>query len=496
MCPAHVKERSMIWSPKMNVLSVAALCALASPLAGAQALTSLTHQPPARVGMPFLLTDGRVLVQATNDVDWYALSPDATGHYLNGTWTKVASFPAAWNYAPDAGASAVLADGRVIFEGGEYNNGNFALTPMGAIYDPVADKWTKVNPPDGWLNIGDSPSVVLADGRYAIGRKLDMQMAALDPATMIWTLLGTAGKSDFNSEEGWTLMPDGTILTADVLNAPNSERYLVDQGKWISDGSTIVDLHSPTDIQGCIPYDHGCYYPPGEIGPQILRPDGSVLVTGSAKQGKTAHTSLYRPGMTENDPGTWTPGPDFPDTDNAGDCAASLLPNGNVLVNSVMGRLYEYDGSTLRQTAAGASGILLQLPSGETLLTSGVVKVYTTTGNPDRAWAPKISALPTKLKRGHTYTVNGTQFNGLSQAAGFGDEYETSTNYPLVRITNNATGHVVYARTHDHSSMGVATGSTPVSTNFDVPAGAETGPSTLQVVANGIASKAMKVKIK
>ena len=116
-------------------------------------------------------------------------------------------------------------------------------------------------------------------------------------------------------------------------------------------------------------------------------------------------------------------------------------------------------------------------------------------GKPDRAWAPTISAVPDKLKRGKTYTATGTQFNGLSQAAGFGDEYETNTNYPLVRITNQATGHVFFARTHDHSSMGVATGSTPVSTHFDVPAGAETGASTLEVVANGIASKKFKVKI-
>jgi len=65
--------------------------------------------------------------------------------------------------------------------------------------------------------------------------------------------------------------------------------------------------------------------------------------------------------------------------------------------------------------------------------------------------------------------ISGTQFNGLSQAAAFGDEVETATNYPLVRITNNSTGHVFYTRTHDHSTMGVATGNTPVSTNFDVP---------------------------
>jgi hypothetical protein len=43
--------------------------------------------------------------------------------------------------------------------------------------------------------------------------------------------------------------------------------------------------------------------------------------------------------------------------------------------------------------------------------------------------------------------------------------------------------------------MGVATGSTPVTTNFDVPANAEVGPSTLVVVANGIASAGIAVTV-
>ena len=77
----------------------------------------------------------------------------------------------------------------------------------------------------------------------------------------------------------------------------------------------------------------------------------------------------------------------------------------------------------------------------------------------------------------------------------FGDEFETATNYPLVRITNTSTGHVFYARTHDHSTMAVATGNKIVSTNFDVPAGMETGASSLEVVANGIPSAAVAITV-
>jgi hypothetical protein len=64
-----------------------------------------------------------------------------------------------------------------------------------------------------------------------------------------------------------------------------------------------------------------------------------------------------------------------------------------------------------------------------------------------------------------------------------------------VRIANTASGHVFYARTHDHSSMGVATGSAIVSTRFDVDARTETGASSLVVVANGIPSVPVSVSV-
>jgi hypothetical protein len=137
------------------------------------------------------------------------------------------------------------------------------------------------------------------------------------------------------------------------------------------------------------------------------------------------------------------------------------------------------------------------LPTGQVLVSNGTfAQVYTPANTSfPRRWAPRIKHFPATVVRGSTYQISGQQFNGLSQAASFGDELETATNYPLVRITNNATGHVFYARTHGHSTMGVATGRTRVSTNFDVPAAAETGSSFLEVVANGIASQPVTITV-
>jgi hypothetical protein len=85
-------------------------------------------------------------------------------------------------------------------------------------------------------------------------------------------------------------------------------------------------------------------------------------------------------------------------------------------------------------------------------------------------------------------------FNGLSQANAYGDDYQSATNYPLVRITITSTGHVFYCRTHGHSSMAVASPA-KVLTKFDVPSGIDTGAGELEVVANGIASTPVAVTV-
>ena len=73
---------------------------------------------------------------------------------------------------------------------------------------------------------------------------------------------------------------------------------------------------------------------------------------------------------------------------------------------------------------------------------------------------------------------------------------QMATNYPLVRITNTSTGHVFCARTHDHTTMGVATGKKKVvDTHFEVPSNMETGASKLVVVANGIPSQPVAVTV-
>lgn len=474
----------------------------------------LTNQPPVLdytdcgPGNPILLTDGTVLIQDDGCQDWWKLTPDESGSYVNGTWTQVASLDTLPGgstpngYSPLYHSSAVLPDGRLIIEGGEYNFLNAVWTNKGAIYDPVANTWTSVSPPSGWSTIGDAQSAILSNGTYMQANCCTTQAALLDPSTLAWTPTGS-GKFDVNDEEGWTLLPNGDVLTVDAYvfqyetKGTNSEIYDPSTGSWSSAGSTIVQLWDSAAM--CGGKNHASF----EVGPAILRPDGTVFYTG-ANACAAGHTATY-----DSTTGVWTVGPDFPDSLDIADGPAVLEPNGNVLmmvspkIFNTPSTFLEWNGTSLTPAPPNPDaskdssyyGNFLVLPTGQILFTDFfAVWVYNPTGTFNSAWAPTIESAPSTVKPGGSYVISGRRFNGMSQAAAYGDDDQSATNFPLLRITNNATGHVLYSRTHDHSSMAVAS-TDLVSTHFDVPTNQEHGPSELVVVVNGIPSAPVRVVV-
>jgi hypothetical protein len=116
-------------------LAAAACCA--TGLFGPRPVSVAAIVPPApfNAGAMLQLTDGTVMVhdqgpKNSGSRNWWRLTPDINGSYLNGTWSKLAPLPD--GYAPLYFACAVLADGRVIIEGGEYNNGQEVFSPTSA----------------------------------------------------------------------------------------------------------------------------------------------------------------------------------------------------------------------------------------------------------------------------------------------------------------------------------------------------------------------------
>jgi hypothetical protein len=470
--------------------------------AGAQSWTRVTptSTPFASLGAMLLLTDGTVMVQDLNNPShWYKLTPDAAGSYVNGTWRPATSMPA--GYGPLYFGSSVIPDGRLLVEGGEYNFGVAVWTNKGAIYDPVADSWTPVNPPPGWGAIGDAQQVILADGRIMQASCCDFprHLAYFDPKTLTWTPTDILNsKFDAYDEEGFTLLPDGNILTVDTYvgvagSGTNAELYNPATGMWSLTASTPTQLWAGN-----------------EIGPAVLRPDGTVFQTGAAPV-----TAIYDAKTSQ-----WTEGPDFPDGLGIPDGPAALETNGNVLMMasgaSPGSTFLEWDGVNLTPIAGPPNAIrdssyyghMLELPTGQILFTdfSNDVEVFTpkaATGK-ERAeddegqksnWTPKVLFSPVVVAKGGTYQVSGYRFAGMSQGAAYGDDYQSSTNYALVRLTNVESGHVFYARTHDPSSYAVQSQDIQ-KTYFDVPANMDLGVAKMEVVTNGLASQARVIVVR
>jgi hypothetical protein len=499
----------------------AAAHAEASATSNASPWTPLKNQPNFLVdgaANPILLMDGSVLVQDAGFPDWWKLTPDQYGNYANGTWTEVASLPAP--YSPLYHSSAVLPDGRLIIEGGEYIcdpstfNCNAVWSNLGAIYDPVANAWTSVNPPSGWQTIGDAEGVVLANGTYMQANCCTEQGALLNPKTLTWTPTGK-GKYDPNDEEGWNLLPNQLVLDVDayvpispfpyIPTGTNYELYNPRTGDWHVAGTTPVQLWDSWLTCGELSEEpkNG---PTFELGPGVLRPDGTVFYAGSNTcpnaSGATAIYDSYR--------NTWKAGPNFPGTNNISDGPASLEVNGDVLMMASPGfgnppstffewngkKLYAVPGTPNAPTDGSYYGNMLLLPSGQVLLTdfSNDIELYNSASGPQREWAPFLAFAPTSIRPGKSYQAFGFLFNGWSQGAFYGDDVQAATNFPLVRITNLQTGHVRYSRAHNPSTMAVASYELN-SVWFDVPSDQESGFSKLEVVANGIASEPLFVDV-
>ncbi len=433
-----------------------------------------------------LMTDGTVLVQDYCTPNWYRLTPDSTGSYQNGKWSTVAPMPS--SYGPLYFASAVLPDGKLIVNGGEYNFCVGTETALGAIYDPAANTWTAVSGPSGWSEIGDGQSVVLNNGTYMIGNCCTSYQAELDEATMAWTQVGgtAGGKHDQNSEEGWTLLRNGGVLAADVIGEDNSEVFNPKNSMWSTAGTVGVNLTQSE-----------------EIGPQSMRPDGTVYVEGA-----NGLSAIYSAS------GKWTQGPNLPKASSqqldAADAPTTVLTDGTVLavgspgVYQTPASFFIFNGKKNLAVTSPADAVndssynirTLMLPTGQVLEDDGSSDIEIYTGNKKiyPGIAPEITNVSKTLTVGSTYKLSGKRLNGFTQANFYGDDDTQATNYPLVRITNSGSGAVVYAKTHDHSFMGVGSKKT-VSTMFDVPSTIGTGTSTLVVVTNGIASNPVSVTI-
>jgi hypothetical protein len=465
--------------------------------AGAQTWTPLNNQPGADVGVMLQLRDGRILVheeQGGNSARWHLLTPDATGSYVNGTWSSGGTLPS--GYAPWFFGSQVLLDGKTIaVEGGEYNNGDSVWTTLGAIGTISGNtiNWAKNSPPSGWSSIGDAESVILPDGTYMQSNCCSAQNA-LYGGPNTWTATGNVKQSS-NDESGFTLLSNDMVLTVDTKSSTcgssqGSELYSQSAGTWSCGPNTPVKLYNPNDE---------------ELGAAVLMYNNQVIQFG----GNVVATAIYD--VAGN---TWSAGPTPASGLDQADGPAALEPNGKVLAMLSPGlfnggcQFVEYDPSanTLTNTANPTNcpsdssyvGHLMMLPTGQIMFTdfSGLVEVYTPAAGTVSGVAPTISSAPIEINSPSAgNSLSGVQLNGLTENNAYGDDYQGPTNYPLIRLVQvSAPNSVYFATTHDETTHSIAP-LTANTTQFDVPAGLASGNYSLYVVANGIESSPVTVSV-
>lgn len=447
--------------------------------------TPLTNlAPDFNGGVMILLSDGTVMAKTSSGGGdgignmWDKLTPDSHGSYVNGTWSQ--------NIAPMHNtrlyfSSQVLKDGRVYVAGGEYGTGGSA----GEVYNPLTNKWTNTSSPSGFVS--DANSEILPDGRVlqALVTGTLRGNNIYNPVTNTY-IVGPSCLGIHN-ESVWLKLPDSSILFVD-RQSTNSERYIPSLNAWVKDGKLPVALYDPYGL---------------ETGAAFLLPDGRAFFLGA-----TGHTAYYTP-SGNNTAGTWAAGPDIPKGQGTPDAAGAMMVNGKILCavspiptsgnhfpSPTSYYEFNYKSNSFKRVNAPGGGLtsnapcyvtnMLDLPDGNVLFClqgSSQYYIYKPGGTPLTSGKPTIKKI---TQKGSVYTITGTKFNGISEGACYGDDWQNATNYPIVRLT--AGTKVYYARTFNWNRTGVRTGSARDTTKFTLPSALPTGTYELAVVANGIGS--------
>jgi MYXO-CTERM domain-containing protein len=457
---------------------VAFILAACTSAASASAAGTWAKAPvnPGTGGQAFglwLLTDGTILSHGSALNHWVILTPDKTGSYVNGTWKNVANS----THARGGAQQHVLKDGRFFQAGGEYIDGpacTAALCPTAEIYDPVANTWKDAATAP--MDIGDTGSATLADGRILDSTRNGNTTQIYDPTTDKWTT-GGANVLQSGDENAWASLQNGGVLAVGFAG-DGAAIYNPATDKWTRTGPVPSGFNT------------------GDTGGISQMFDGRVFVYGLA--GKSY---IYTPGATAASPGTWALGPAMLNGDEAEDEFSDTLPNGKVwggLVTVTFGPgviLQEFDPTTNTVSSATPPPDTgnpypigyVNLPTGQVMVTAGNNDwIYTPDTQPQDAWRPVVTSAV--FNGGTTYTLTGTQLSGLINGADEGDDMTMAENYPIVWLKDNS-GNVYFCRSFNFSNMMPSAGSTPETCQFTTPAGLPNGTYSLYVTAVGVQSK-------
>ncbi|MGA2255043.1 MAG: LamG-like jellyroll fold domain-containing protein [Thermoguttaceae bacterium] len=431
-----------------------------------------------------LLPNGSVLMaDGTNSSTtgptnkWAILTPDASGDYADGTWTEAANA----NFTRIDNASQVLSDGDVLVAGGEYGNG----TDSAELYKPLNNTWS-VLPSQPYGAFSDSISMVITGGTLngdvmiAPVGSTNGYTAIFNPSTDTWSQGPKLYRGVNAEEQSWVKLADGSILTCDGNGT--SERYIPSENQWVDAGAVPVNLWDSL----------------GEIGPALLMNNGAAIFFGA-----NGNTAIYNPA---DPPSPWSAGESLPSGYGCDDAPAAMLRDGTILLAT--GPAGTYNGPTKffiynpsnanshfslapnqpRVSGSPFASQMLALPDGNALVRTPAGTYEFNPGDSASATALADRPTITSITRNasESLLLTGTELNGISAGAAYGDDAQMDSNYPLVQLTNGS--ETYFAATYNWSSTGVMLGSASETVDFTLPLGIPAGNYTVYAVANGIPS--------
>lgn len=490
---------------------------------------------------------------------WYKLTPDTNGSYINGSWSTLKPMSSTRLYFTSQVLrdGRVFVAGGEYGTGSAtaeiYTPSTDNWTPL-TVPTNVLDStqpWAGGTNKQAFL---DSGAILLPDGRVLVEPVYPQNQydtVIYDAVSNTWSSGPTARANNLN-EASWLKLPDESILTIDE-GSTYAERYLpvgyltnhvptIPSNQWIADTALPNFLYDSVgqEIGPAMLLANGTAFFVGANGNSAIYTPSGDNTPGSWQVGPTLPSVVQYP--IDNN-GNQQTNAGFATTGAAPDAPAASLVNGRVLY-AFSGQLY--NDPRVGTTPAGATnnywalqrnplypaptsffiydpptktfsqiagptgpvdniptykGAMLTLPDGSVLYANQGTNLYVYTLDPANDPNDQInpSSRPTIQGLSNngdgSWHLTGTQINGLSQGASYGDDLQMDSNYPLVKFISQS-GETAYGRTFNWSSTGVQTGNKVVSTDFVIPINlAGTGTVSVVVIANGIASAPMALPV-
>jgi hypothetical protein len=411
-----------------------------------------------------LLNGGKIL--AGNLIDRTAFIYDTVANTWTGTGSKVYD-------QSDEESWAKLPNGKIL----TYD----IFTSVGTsgayaeVYDPVAGSWSSISPSDGSA-LGTIPQLSSSAVGYELGPILRLQdgrifvigatqhTALYNPTTNTWSAgpdtIGTLNgiSAPFGADDApAAILPNGHVIYA----ADAGPAVLTTNGN-ITSGSNII-----TGISSTATFQVGWGVSGSGIpaSTTISSVDSPTQIHISKNATSTATVSLTFGGVFSRPTEIF----DFNPNTNTTSQLSPAIPDTNL------------------PTTSSYVTRMLTLPNGQVLFSDSSRQLWSFTPDGTAPFASKPVINNIVYNGLGVFTLTGKQLNGQSAGASYGDDVQSDSNFPIVRLVNS-TGKVYYCRTTNWSSTGVGTGSLLETVNFTLNPAVTAGNYSLIVSGAGISS--------